>query len=103
MTNPRTNKFRGLIPVHVLIYANITTYVYCMAYAKTIRDLISIVSTDSGLQISNSYTMGCPPVRGDNPRALASRLSYVHADKHGVTILYHLHQCRHCTSRDISC
>ena len=20
----------------------------------------------------NSYTMGCPPVRGDNPRALAS-------------------------------
>ena len=25
----------------------------------------------------NSYTMGCPPVRGDNPRALASGLSYV--------------------------
>ena len=22
------------------------------------------------LMISNSYTMGCPPVRGDNPRAL---------------------------------
>ena len=22
--------------------------------------------------ISNSYTMGCPPVRGDKPRALAS-------------------------------
>ena len=21
--------------------------------------------------LSNSYTMGCPPVRGDNPRALA--------------------------------
>ena len=30
--------------------------------------------------ISNSYTMGCPPVRGDNPRALASGLSYVQAD-----------------------
>ena len=39
-----------------------------------------------------SYTMGCPPVRGDNPRALASGLSYVQVDKHGITILYHLHQ-----------
>ena len=43
--------------------------------------------------------MGCPPVRGDNPRALASGLSYVQVDKHGLTILYHLHQCRPCTSR----
>ena len=43
--------------------------------------------------ISNSYTMGCPPVRGDNPRALAGRLSYVHVDKHGMTILYHLNEC----------
>ena len=51
----------------------------------------------------NSYTMGCPPVRGDNPRALASGLSYVQVDKHGITILYHLHQCRPCTSQDISC
>ena len=40
----------------------------------------------------NSYTMGCPPVHGDNPRALASGLSYVQVDKHGITILYHLHQ-----------
>ena len=53
--------------------------------------------------LSNSYTMVCPPVRGDNPRALASGLSYVQVDKHGITILYHLHQCRPCTSRDISC
>ena len=45
--------------------------------------------------------MGCPHVRGDNSRALASGLSYVHVDKHGITILYHLHQCRPCTSRDI--
>ena len=30
--------------------------------------------------ISNSYTMGCPPVRGDNPRALANGLSYVQVD-----------------------
>ena len=53
--------------------------------------------------LCNSYTMGCPPVRGDNPRALASGLSYVQVDKHGMTILYHLHQCRPCTSSDISC
>ena len=52
--------------------------------------------------LRNSYTMGCPPVRGDNPRALASGLSYVQADKHGITILYQVHQCRPCTSRDIS-
>ena len=44
--------------------------------------------------------MGCPPVHGDNPRALASGLSYVQVDKHGITILYHLHQCRPCTSQE---
>ena len=44
--------------------------------------------------LCNSYTIGCPPVRGDNPRALASGLSYVQVDKHGITILYHLHLCR---------
>ena len=44
-----------------------------------------------GRSLSSSYTMGCPPVRGDNPRALASGLSYVQVDKHGITILYHLH------------
>ena len=59
--------------------------------------------TDQELQLSNSYTMCCPPVCEDNPRALASGLSYVQADKHGITILYHLQQCRPCTSRDISC
>ena len=48
--------------------------------------------------IRNSYTIGCPPVRGDNPRALASGLSHVHVDKDGITILCHLHQCRPCTS-----
>ena len=46
----------------------------------------------------NSHTIGCPSVRGDNQRALASGLSYVQVDKHGITILYHLHQCRPCTS-----
>ena len=51
----------------------------------------------------NSYTMACPPVRGDNPQALASGLSYIQADKHGITVLYHLHQYRPCTTRAISC
>ena len=46
---------------------------------------------------SYSYAMGCLPVRGDNPRALASGLSYVQVDKHSITILYHLHLCRPCT------
>ena len=30
--------------------------------------------------------MGCPLVRGDNPRALASGLSYIQVFKHGITI-----------------
>ena len=47
---------------------------------------------------SYSYTMACPPVRGNDPRALASGFSYVQLEKHGITILYHLHQCRPCTS-----
>ena len=61
------------------------------------------MSQNAFYNICNSYTMGCPPERGDNPRALASGLSYVQVDKHGITIFYHLYQCRPCTSRDISC
>ena len=34
--------------------------------------------------------MACPPVHGDNSRALASGLSDVQWDKHGITILYQL-------------
>ena len=45
--------------------------------------------------------MACPPVGGDNPQALASGLSYVQVDKHGMSIIYHLHQCSSCTSQDI--
>ena len=33
--------------------------------------------------------MGCSPVCGDNPRALASGLSNVQMDEHGITILNH--------------
>ena len=47
--------------------------------------------------------MGCPHLPGDNPRALASGLSYGQMDKHGITILYLLHQRIPCTSRDILC
>ena len=53
--------------------------------------------------LCNSYTMACPLVRGDNPRALASGLSYEQVDRHGIIILYHLDQCRPCTSRDGWC
>ena len=34
-----------------------------------------------------SNTIGLPPVRGDDLRALVSGLSYVQMDKHGITIL----------------
>ena len=36
---------------------------------------------------SNSYTMACPPVRGDNPRYLASRLYNEQVDSHSINIL----------------
>ena len=45
--------------------------------------------------------MACPPLGGYTPRALASGLSYVQVDKHGISILYHLQQRRPCTSLDI--
>ena len=37
--------------------------------------------------LRNIYTMGCPLVRGDNPRALASGLSYLQVDRYGLTVL----------------
>ena len=49
------------------------------------------------------HTMVCPPVRGDNPRALAYGLSHVQADNHGITISYHTNWRRPCTLRDMSC
>ena len=68
-----------------------------LPHTKQLLNLFCIV-----YNVCNSYIMGCPPVRGDIPRALASGLSYVQADKHAITVLYHLHQCRPCTSRDIA-
>ena len=41
---------------------------------------LSDLSQSTSLKLCNSYTMGCPPVREDNPRALASGLSYVQVD-----------------------
>ena len=41
-----------------------------------------------------------PPVRDYNSRVLASGLSYVQVTNM-VYFLYHLHQCRHCTSRGV--
>ena len=40
--------------------------------------------------IPDSYNMVCPPVRGDNPRALAGGLSAVQADKPCNTCNYSL-------------
>ena len=40
------------------------------------------------MDFSNSYTMGCPAVCGDNPRALASGLSYVQVDKTWYNYLF---------------
>ena len=43
--------------------------------------------------------MARPPVHGDNPRALASGLSNIQVDKHGIYILFQLHPCRPLKSR----
>ena len=53
---------------------------------------LAVADIITGTRIS--YTMGCLHVRGDNPRALASGLSYVQVDKHVIIILYRLHLCR---------
>ena len=67
------------------------------------KPLLDININVSGALEGICNTMSCPHIRGDNPLALASGLSYVEVDKHGINILYHLHQCVPCTSRDMSC
>ena len=49
-----------------------------------------LLTRNKDTRICNSYTMACPPVRGDKPRALASGFSNVQEDKHGITIIDHL-------------
>ena len=45
---------------------------------------------ESDTNLRNSYTMGCLPVCGDNPRALASGLSYVQVGKHGIIYIIYI-------------
>ena len=83
-------------------YESINQQSIVLEYHANLETIMQIETYVTPKKIScNSYTMGCPPVRGDNQRALASGLSYAQVDKHDITILYHLHQCRPCTSRDI--
>ena len=48
------------------------------------KHMVNRVSED----LCNSYTMVCPPVRGDYPRALASELSPVQTDKSWYNYFY---------------
>ena len=70
-----------------------TLFLTILIHVHRLIILCVVIKLKTTTRLSISYTMGCPPVRGDNPRALASGLSYVQVDKHGITILYHLHQC----------
>ena len=58
------------------------------ALSKICKNVLAAL-TDT--HISNSYTMGYPPVRGDNPRALASGLSCVQADNPSYNFFYTTH------------
>ena len=91
-----TLKFVDISPVgsFCIICNIVTTLIFSYRMVRDYKRAVTtnIVPVDViGKAISNSYTIGCPPARGDNPRALASGLSYVQVDKHGITILYHLH------------
>ena len=92
-------------PIKLIAYASSEepAQTYSLVKAFATRKHKGGMKGEYQAKICYSYTMGCPPVRGDNPRALASGLSYIQVDKHGITSLYHLHQCRPCTSRDILC
>ena len=67
-----------------------------MSFCENSTDSVS----DDGLKVTiqldvqslicNSYTMGCPPVRGDNPRVLANGLPCVQVNQ----LLYYLYQGR---------
>ena len=62
------------------VFLSILIEIYCatdgnIGMQYTGYELNNIRMTCTSQASSNSYTMGCPPVRGDNPRALASGLS----------------------------
>ena len=60
-------------------------------FIRTLKKTVIRIVTQIG-RVSCSYTMGNPPVSGDNPRALASEKSYIQVDNHRITNLYDLHQ-----------
>ena len=63
---------------------------YCQrSRVFVVRMIKNRVSQDVAYMLCNtcSYTMSCPPVRGDNPRDLASGLSCVQVDKHGTAYI----------------
>ena len=81
-------------------------FVYCLSCLLLVPTFVFffVLCPYFGIQyLRNIYTMACPALRWDNPRALASGLSYVQVDKLGISISYHLHQCRPGISREISC
>ena len=55
-------------------------------YISLSEACLSAIQETAGPGLSNSYTMDCPPVRVDNPRALARGLPYVQVEKHYITI-----------------
>ena len=86
----------ALCSVYFVCFTQISVLIIVMPYETytglsfeeilQMREYFTFLSAITN-SLSNSYTMGCPPVRGDNPRALVSGLSYVQVDKHGITIL----------------
>ena len=110
------------ISVHALIRANndVHTFNTCTAYTKrmfrlfhspitamsTLSSFVSVKMlpgtyecldfsfTSVNYFLSNCYTMVYPPLQGDNPRALARKLSTVQVENHDLAFLYHLRQCR---------
>ena len=70
--------------VYTMYHPYLTTCIYIKLCGKFHWFTKGYMGNSIGLR--NSYTMGCPPVRGDNPRALASGLSYVQMEKHAITI-----------------
>ena len=66
--------------------SNILHVISCFLHPFIVQVIVTIYTC------KNNFSMGCPAVRGDNPRALASGLSFIQVDKHGVTIIYHQHQ-----------
>ena len=67
----------------VLTFLSVCSKLFTVCVRRFLKYTISICKTVHlyfKVIISNGYTMGCPPVRGDNPRALASGLSNVQVD-----------------------